>query len=112
MRIAFVCLLALVFAAADAAPAPLPKGRDPSPSTRDVERHLREHFRMQVQSIQACGKRTWIAVGDLPLATRYRYIRSRGVVERVLVVTYQGKDGEGRPEFTLIDLESARRGVR
>jgi hypothetical protein len=112
MRVASACLLSLVLcAAADAAPAPLPKVRDPLPSTQQVERYLRDHLSTDVESVQPRGKREWIAVITYE-NVYYRSPRRRGEITRhVYVVKYQGKDDQDRPQFAIVrkQIEHVRR---
>jgi hypothetical protein len=112
MRAACVCLLSLSLCAvaADAAPAPLPKERNPLPSTQDVENFLRERHPSQFQSVQARGKREWIAVLTYPNLYWSRRPPRGEERRQVYLVRYQGKDDGGRPQFALTALETIRGG--
>jgi hypothetical protein len=89
----------------------LPKVRDPLPSTREVEKHLREHLQLHVESVRPRGKREWIAVISYPDYYWSRRRREGGPRPQTYVVRYQGKDDEGRPQFALIVPENAFRAL-
>jgi hypothetical protein len=115
MRHVLVGLLSLlvVVAVGRAAPAPLSKDRGENlPSTGEVANFVSLEHGLEVESVEPQGKGTWIVFAHWPMIywSKRAVTRSRAEA-RVYVAKYRGKNDQGRPQFTLIDLEEARRGL-
>ena len=101
MRV-MICLLSIAFVAtAQAAPAPLPKGREKEVlfSVECVKQHLQDHHKFwQITRIESRGPRAWHVIGMQ--GTPWT---AHAWEERVILVRDNGK-GDVSHRLTLTDL--------